>query len=366
MWRRGLSPLFRLVDEWVVAPHWRAHALARDDVPPDGNTHSKLWTPRWPASAYYAVLCVVVWAGASALASPAAAAAAPASLRALALIMLLVNVGFAFTNWVTSARRTCFVGRHGDYRDIAVVNVCSAIVAWWCEPQLFVDAAPAASTPPGYGVAADGASVGRGWPDDALGVHDPDTPWWHRLPGAALLPTATREVVATIGDTVVGDAGQMAPTLWLLLGFTIGTHIAYLVRAGVFDRSLSGKDLVESNAAGLLGIVARIVIILYFATDHIMWTIDNGVWVQRLALYGLVYAAFILVTRHMRDRYYFHWHHWAAGVMLAPFSVNNSVPLSLVLLGLVLGQHVDGASRFSCAPLWHRHAKYAGPGYRYG
>ena len=40
--------------------------------------------------------------------------------------------------------------------------------------------------------------------------------------------------------------------------------------------------------------------------------------------------------------------------MLLPLCVSDSWGLSIVYVGLCLGQFVEGAARWSCAPLWHR------------
>jgi hypothetical protein len=92
---------------------------------------------------------------------------------------------------------------------------------------------------------------------------------------------------------------------------------------------------------------------------------DMGEWPARAAAYAAVVVGLTVATRALSDRYYFHWHHWAAAVMLAPLTQSHHPRLSLTLLGVVIGQHVDGSGRFSCAPLWHRHAAYTGVGYRY-
>lgn len=149
---------------------------------------------------------------------------------------------------------------------------------------------------------------------------------------------------------------RMHATLWLLFGSIASIHIPYLVRAGIFDKSISAVDVANASTGSFIGIVARVLIMLVFFIRHMFWAVDEGEVGWRGPLYLSIVGGCWLVTRLCRDRYYLHWHHWAAGFMLYPCARLESIPLTMVLQGVCIGQIVEGAARWSCAPLWHRHA----------
>ena len=60
-------------------------------------------------------------------------------------------------------------------------------------------------------------------------------------------------------------------------------------------------------------------------------------------------------TPKARGRWYLHFHHYVAGLLLTPLCPSALGKVhSLALLGLAFSQFVEGAARWSCAPLWHR------------
>jgi hypothetical protein len=140
-----------------------------------------------------------------------------------------------------------------------------------------------------------------------------------------------------------------------VLGGMIGLHIAYLVRAGFCASSLSGRDVAAANVGQLAGIFFRVGVILYFSSHHVVWMMQEDVLPTRSALYLAALAGIVFLARRLSPRWYFHFHHWAAGIMLLPLCRADTVGLCVVLQGLLAGQMVDGAARFSCAPLFHRH-----------
>lgn len=138
-------------------------------------------------------------------------------------------------------------------------------------------------------------------------------------------------------------------------GALIGFHVPYAVRAGLFTGSLSGADMARASRWQAFGMVARIGIILFFLSFHVAWADEEGVLGPRAAIYAASIAGFAWLTRRLGERYYAHLHHWFMGLALSPLARTRSAGLALMLQGLVAAQAIDGAARFSCAPLFHRH-----------
>lgn len=271
---------------------------------------------------------------------PPLALAAP--LKAYLFVAVLVNLGFAYTNYVTTARRAWWRGAHGGYRDLLIVNAVLPLMTAVCVMPWAQHLFPA--------VRADGHPLPF------------ESSHWHAPAGAGagsntLLPAAPQplQFAASLG-MVVARGGALLPCLALLTGFLIGTHIPYLVRAGCFEKSISAVDVANSSARGFVGILVRIGLILYFSSHHIVWLVDTGQLLRRCVAYVAAIGGITLVSRAVRERYYFHWHHWCAGIMLCPLTTSSSPTLSLLLAGVCFGQLVDGAARWSIAPLWHRYA----------
>jgi hypothetical protein len=350
-WLSSRPAWVRALDAAVLTPWWRAHRLR---ARPDGNSLDAAWRPRAGfaaaaalCAAALALLLAACWLlvlaalppGAAALAAarlPPAAAALRAGLRggaaaaallqspaalAVALAALFCNGAFAFTSLVTAARRGAWRGLHGDFRDIAVVNAVG--VPWLAAVALRPMAGAlffgetAATAPP----AADGA-LARAW------------------------------ALASLG-------GALEPAAFFVAGAAIGLNVCYAVRAGCCSASISSHDVARANCAQRVGVAARLAIIAGGAALHVSWLLSAAgggaaAAAPRLAAYAAAVAGLAAVARAVADRYYFHWHHWAAALMLAPLAHTASPALSAALQGLLLAQHVDGACRFSCAPLFHR------------
>jgi hypothetical protein len=116
---------------------------------------------------------------------------------------------------------------------------------------------------------------------------------------------------------------------------------------------MSGKDCATSDTVGLVGLMLKMLLILFCLGTHVWWLLDTGLAVTRLPLYALGMALLAAVHRVVGQRYYFHWHHWAAGLMLSPLAHTHSLAWTLLLQGLCTGNFIEGAARWSCAPLWH-------------
>lgn len=55
-----------------------------------------------------------------------------------------------------------------------------------------------------------------------------------------------------------------------------------------------------------------------------------------------------------RKHYYFHAHHWAMGLLFLPICASRSDVVTVAAAGFCLATFVEGAARWSCAPLFHR------------
>ncbi|RYG40137.1 hypothetical protein EON68_04600, partial [archaeon] len=214
------------------------------------------------------------------------------------LFVALLNGGFWLSNFVTTARSHLFKGLQG-YRDAIVVNIGVPLI---------------------------------------------------------VLPAAAPYACNLFPQHTAHWPAALHVFLMLLFGFDVGMHIVYLVRTGFCDKSLSAVDVTrEMSWADKGGFLFRVVLISYFSASHLWWALDAGTLPLRIASYIAGVSLLLYVSHALRERYYFHWHHWAAGLMLLPLSHNTQPGTSLMLQGVLLAQFAEGASRWSCAPLWHWH-----------
>jgi hypothetical protein len=152
------------------------------------------------------------------------------------------------------------------------------------------------------------------------------------------------------------DGGMNASCFFLLGGLIGHPLIPLIVRAGFFEASLSGRDVTKELSFGqMTGVVGRIAIISYFSSFHFSWALDKGEFTSRVFGYLLVAFSLLALGVKLKQRYYFHFHHYQACALLAWLCHFHSPALTMTLLGLLIAHHVDGACRFSVAPLFHRH-----------
>jgi hypothetical protein len=440
------------------------------------------------AAAAAAVVALAPPAAVTVTTSPPAAAALDGgggvsllqAVQCYGLLAGLANAGFAYTSFVTTHRRAAWRGRHGGYRDLALVNAAMpAVAAWGLLPYgslLFPPPTPAAEggafydidagpggaemavvAPPGVnGTAAstatgtlmlqpaataaarfallasgsvfslpahlllpdgdiyEGDSVRRGsagaapaevaasaLPLDGGGAAAA-TAWWWALPPPtlpSLVATRPSHVLSLQGrlsgssgsysDSVSGEVGAAAasssssspswrrgaaarllrayvvpvyPSLVLAGGFLVGTHLLYATRALRLDGSVTARTLRAALCAGdvasLAAIATKVGLIASALRLHGVWLLSGGgaPAAARCGAYAAVLLALWAVTAAVKPRYYVHLHHWAAGLLLSPLARGPDWGLSLGLLGLAVGQFVEGAARWSCAPLWHAKA----------
>jgi hypothetical protein len=271
-----------------------------------GNTLVKKWKARSSYTMFLALLVLTSPLLTSLLSSPQLSGQAMMNtpwwnvyqwFRCYLFTAGLSNAAFAFTAYVTTCRPSPFLSAHGTYRDLLVINL----------------AAPVLSTLMVY-------------PQAAHMFH------WHA--GAAWT--------------------FFSPEFCVITGIFVGLHITYIVRSGFCDKSISAVEVAGASGWALAGIIFRLALIGGFIMEHIRWVVDSGALWYRLPLYIGMFATLTIINNAVTERYYFHWHHWAAALMLSPAACTHSTTLSLLLAGVVIGQHVDGAARWSCAPLWHR------------
>jgi hypothetical protein len=138
-----------------------------------------------------------------------------------------------------------------------------------------------------------------------------------------------------------------------LASFIGGLHINYIVKIGHLDASMSTK-LQNLPTSAYIAVIGKIVTIIGLCSTHIFWLLETGLFPYRISAYLSVFALIVYISRSISKRYYFHWHHWIAGLMLSPLCHANPAWWALVLQGVCLSQFVEGLARWSCAPLWHK------------
>jgi hypothetical protein len=289
---------------------------------------SQMWTPR-EGQPFYAAALVTSFVGLGLALRSAAPAAAlpplPPLLRALFLVpetptagvpgpetaattaaviffFVLLNVGFAYVNFVTTNRPSLFRGKHGGFRDICIVN---------------------------------------------LGL-----PFVLRL--AVFVPRVHVHLF-------LADEGTLLPFPFLTFyaWFLGGLHMTYVTRTGFLAQSISAVDIRDPSSARLSAMAQLAFKLGFIITNivlHIVWLAGEGagLLLNRILLYAVFVGAVATVTAVARARYYVHLHHWMMGLVLSPLCATDIGPAwCLMCLGFALSQFVEGAARWSCAPLWH-------------
>ena len=137
------------------------------------------------------------------------------------LLGIMLNVSFAYTNYVTTARKTFFRGLHNGLRDIVFVNACVPCIVWWCrlhEPGRLL---PTKHMP--HGMKPSMAEVAH-----LSGV-----------PVSDVMPSLPTSLVSSILEV---HMEPYAAGLVLCFGLMVGLNILHLAR-GRFDGSISGADV---------------------------------------------------------------------------------------------------------------------------
>jgi hypothetical protein len=300
--------------------------------------------------------------------------------KTAAALLVMMNTGYVYTNYVTTARPTVLLGRHGDLWDLVVINAAlpyvmavagshnaEALFPARSEASHFADSAatPAsghASSSGGGGhtdavmaggaptaVAASTANVSQKESRTGPGARGADT----QASAVATWFTSTLAAALDLARSQLQAAGLLAP---LLATFVAGLHIPYLTRWGICDRSMSAKEIANATPATVAGAIIKGGFILACVAAHLAWAAQHGPApvVARLAAFAATAAALTAVTVRLSRRYYFHFHHWFLGLLLTCVCVMPWGTASAMSLGLALSQFVEGAGRWGCAPLWHK------------
>jgi hypothetical protein len=222
-----------------------------------------------------------------------------------ALLACLANTAFVYTNYVTTRRNSLFRGAHGGFRDLLIVNAALPLITVWSQ------------------LAAPGRLF---------------------LAPSTDVPGQPPAIAAFGGPYTVGAA--------LAVGLFLGVHFLYLARVIRFDGSISRVD--AASGVGAVAIMAvKICLLSALSADHFLWLHGQGRLWEGLGALAAVLAVGVYITQALESQYYVHLHHWICGLLLLPFAVGTSPVWSAVLIGFALGQFVEGAARWSCAPLWH-------------
>lgn len=253
----------------------------------------------------------------------------PSATKTIITWTLLMNAGFGYVSTAIGHRAHPFKGRIGGYRDLIIVNTVSPILyvmmlshhehAIWTHTPL----ANANALTGGGGSTASSSSDG-GLPSDAL--------------PAAVIPRGT-----SVGYVV------------LVMSYFIVLHLSYF--AQVFKpcaRSVSVSELRNGCTPGaVLAYLLKAAAFAGLLIQHLLFCYRGGVLVSRLLCYGVVVLVLAWITLAIRHRYYLHMHHWFLALLMTPLTQTGSPLLTLIAVGFCAAQFVEGASKWSCAPIWH-------------
>lgn len=143
--------------------------------------------------------------------------------------------------------------------------------------------------------------------------------------------------------------------LTFLGAFVLGMHTPYVARSSLLGQSVSAKEYASGNATVVIGVLIKVFLVLLAVLHHFRWLMFIPMYhlAIRLAIYAFLFFSIIAITCTSSPVYYLHLHHWAMGLLLLPMAITTSIYWTCFLQGFSLSQFVEGASRWSCAPLWH-------------
>lgn len=301
-WRQQLAPAV----EQLVKAWWDHHVrqIQAGGGLHDGNTRQKKWTARDGAPFYGLLLALALLLAACAASAARMHAHVPAEAAFLCLLYCMSLLGFAYTNYVTTHRCGLLQGRHGDYEDILIVSALIPAVL---------------------------AFIQYGRP--AFVTH-------------TLLPDAP----------VDGSVAAVSPALLMFVAvYFLGLHVPYLTRTGLLARSVSQRDIATAGFGGWLGLSFKLGGLVLGSIHHLRWAGEERQMLIRVAAYSAVIAGVAAVSVAVRERYSWHLHHWQMGLALLPLCHQRNVLWTAALQAVCVSQLVEGAARWSAAPLWHGH-----------
>ena len=305
------------IEHYILQPWWQSYTAFKPEF--EGNIRCyKDWRPR-EGIVLYAVLLLFVIIFTSILSIYLSYSSL--LLASFILILGLFSSGFAYTNFVTSARNSIFIGKHGTYRDILVVVTLIPVIVW-------------------------------------LNIY---TPGFHRFLFTPLDQTILSSH-SIMNDSV--KVGSLSVVLYshisLDLGFFLGVHVVYITRPGSL---LSGSFALSSSANSFtllnnIGFLCKLFFILLNIHFHFLWCASRGELLLGVLLWHLPWLAIACIALWMKKRWYLHLHHWFLGLVLMRAAQQTPAPriplFDLFLTGLAASQFVEGAARWSCAPLFHK------------
>lgn len=197
-------------------------------------------------------------------------------------------------NWVLSARVHPLLSRHASARDVVAVVLAAPFVTWAAHRVL----AECAGTLP--------------------------------------LPTAVTTVLCALALALhVPLLPRYAGVEWGMASLTTDTVML----------QSSKRVRLEAGAKLLLG-----ALLVGWAHVMAMW---RGEWLPVLAWDAAFWTLVLLTALSLRS-FYLHLHHWFVGLALLPLAATGWPALSCTLFGLAWGTFLEGAARWSCAPLLHK------------
>ena len=286
----------RSVAASVFTPIVRAlgsgYAQREATIPDVGNTRNvRSWKPRDGQLLYFAALCTLL---ASTLFSLRSSPLSP-PWRLILLIAVAANCGFVYTTYVTTARPSAWLGKHGGVLDLAGVNALVLPIT------------------------------------------------------LCLCSFRVHTLVFTEGEGT-GAAGAC-----LVLFFVASLHWPYLARdCGTLRHSLSQQDMVAGGVDATMGVALKAVPIAGGVALHIEWLMEHGILLPRFATYGAVILTLVVVSRSVAATHSWHAHHWLCALLLIPLCATTHAWATLSFAGFALGQVVEGVARWSFAPPWHQ------------
>lgn len=280
---------------------WR-HYEDLEKIVDDGNTGSRDWVPLKGTAASGLLLFVLVHVVMTACLQTSAYIP-PASVRFMILVLMLVSAGMFWTSRYVAARGGAWCGgKHGKR---------AAFYRAWLL----------------------GASV------------------------AGLILTLHARDVPTL---VLGGRDHWFYSALFVSSFAAGILFPFVALAiPALGRSLRAGGLAAIRDEGLpnWGSNTKVALLVAGAGAHSDWAVCSSSTgsARKNLICALGPAACIAAVAVLaRKNYYLHAHHWAMGLVFLPICASRSDILTVVATGFCLATFVEGAARWTCAPLFHR------------
>ena len=288
-------------DQYILEPWWQVYS--KFSTTNEGNIRKvKDWKPR-QGVVYYAIFLFIILIFTSFVITLYISHFVSSLLSCSILLLVMFTSGFAYTNYVTSDRTTFFIGKHGTYRDII-------IILFFIFPILYIDI---------------------------------------YIPGFHLVLFPNNKPFSLTISTLYSHSS-------LLLGYYLGLHVLYLTRPGSI---LSGSFALSNKSSAFsllkdLGFILKLGFILLNIHFHFMWCASRNELLFGIFLWHTPWVIITFLAFIYRKKYYLHLHHWFLGLILMRAAQQGNPHNDLFLTGLAASQFIEGASRWSIAPLFHK------------